>query len=213
MISARPGRGSPDGDRPLPVGDLAGRAGPARPLRRGRAVHSSGSGSGAVRDRLRTSGGALCWPPDIRGWAAVVGRLLEPGRHLYIREAHPVLWALEDERTDRQLVIGLPYFETASPKRWDPMAPGASHLPMPRAAVHGPGRGRLVPAAGTPGAPASDVLDSGLQGSPRRHACGPCPAHDRAARPALPIRRQGRQNGLPASTSTSTRPRPMSCSM
>jgi len=30
-----------------------------------------------------------------------------------------MLWALEDEREDEQLVIGLPYFETAEPKRWD----------------------------------------------------------------------------------------------
>ncbi len=66
-----------------------------------------------------TGGGALCWLPDIRAWAAAVGRLLAPGGVFYIREAHPVLWSLDDERADRQLVIGLPYFETGSPKRWD----------------------------------------------------------------------------------------------
>jgi SAM-dependent methyltransferase len=70
-------------------------------------------------DVVYTGGGALCWLPDIRGWAAVVGRLLAPGGVLYIREAHPVLWSLEDERADSQLVIGLPYFEAASPTRWE----------------------------------------------------------------------------------------------
>jgi SAM-dependent methyltransferase len=76
----------------------------------------------AIAERFEfvyTGGGALCWLPDIRGWAAVVGRLLEPGGVFYIREAHPVLWSLEDERSDPELVIGLPYFETASPKRWE----------------------------------------------------------------------------------------------
>jgi SAM-dependent methyltransferase len=75
-----------------------------------------------VRERfdfVYTSGGVLCWLPDIRGWAAVVGRLLKPGGVFYIREAHPILWSLEDERDDQQLVICLPYFETPEPKRWD----------------------------------------------------------------------------------------------
>jgi SAM-dependent methyltransferase len=70
-------------------------------------------------DVVYTGGGALCWLPDIRGWAGVVGRLLKPGGIFYIREAHPVLWALEDERADDALVIGRPYFETPEPKRWD----------------------------------------------------------------------------------------------
>jgi SAM-dependent methyltransferase len=66
-----------------------------------------------------TGGGALCWLPDIRGWAQVVARMLRPGGTFYIREAHPVLWSLEDEREDAQLVICRPYFEVAEPTRWD----------------------------------------------------------------------------------------------
>jgi SAM-dependent methyltransferase len=66
-----------------------------------------------------TGGGALCWLPDIRGWAQVVGQMLQPGGTFYIREAHPVLWSLEDERDDTQLVIGRPYLEVARPTRWD----------------------------------------------------------------------------------------------
>jgi len=68
-------------------------------------------------DIVYTGGGALCWLPDIRGWAQVVGRMLRPGGAFYIREAHPVLWSLEDERDDAQLVIGRPYFEVAQPIR------------------------------------------------------------------------------------------------
>jgi SAM-dependent methyltransferase len=70
-------------------------------------------------DIVYTGGGALCWLRDIRIWAAVLGRMLRPGGTFYIREAHPVLWSLEDERDDAQLVIGRPYFEIARPTRWD----------------------------------------------------------------------------------------------
>jgi SAM-dependent methyltransferase len=70
-------------------------------------------------DIVYTGGGALCWLPDIRSWAQVVSRLLRPGGTFYIREAHPVLWSLEDERDDRLLVIGRPSFEVAEPIRWD----------------------------------------------------------------------------------------------
>ncbi len=98
--------------------DLATRAGlPARFVEA--ELHQAPAAIPEHFDIVYTSGGALCWLPDIRGWADVVGRLLEPGGVFYIREAHPVLWSLEDERTDRQLVIGLPYFETPVPKRWD----------------------------------------------------------------------------------------------
>jgi SAM-dependent methyltransferase len=61
-------------------------------------------------DLVFTGIGALCWLPDIRRWAKVVGELLRPGGRLFIREAHPVLWSI-DERHSDQLVIGYPYFE------------------------------------------------------------------------------------------------------
>jgi SAM-dependent methyltransferase len=74
---------------------------------------------GDTFDVVYTGGGALCWLPDIERWAQVVGQLLKPGGFLHLHEAHPVLWSLEDERDDQQLVIGRPYFEPAEPKRWD----------------------------------------------------------------------------------------------
>ncbi|MET0965467.1 MAG: class I SAM-dependent methyltransferase [Nakamurella sp.] len=64
-------------------------------------------------DLVYTGIGALCWLPDIRRWAGVVQALLKPGGRLFIREGHPVLWALDDTRTDDLLVMGFPYFETA----------------------------------------------------------------------------------------------------
>jgi SAM-dependent methyltransferase len=63
--------------------------------------------------------GALCWLPSIARWAEVVAGLLAPGGRLFIREGHPMLWALQDTREDRLLVVDYPYFETSEPTVWD----------------------------------------------------------------------------------------------
>ena len=63
--------------------------------------------------------GALCWLPDIRCWAEVVGALLRPGGRLFLREGHPVLWALGDVRPDGLLVVEYPYFERPEPTVFD----------------------------------------------------------------------------------------------
>jgi len=68
----------------------------------------------ATFDLVFTGIGALCWLPDVRRWAEVVGALLRPGGRLFIREGHPVLWSI-DERQSDQVVIGYPYFERAEP--------------------------------------------------------------------------------------------------
>jgi len=70
--------------------------------------------SGAF-DLVFTGIGALCWLPDIRPWARTVAGLLRPGGRLFLREGHPVLWALDYERTDDELVLRYPYVETADP--------------------------------------------------------------------------------------------------
>src|SRR5205823_5697947 len=70
-------------------------------------------------DFVFTGIGALCWLPDIKGWASVVSRLLRPGGRLFIREGHPMLWALADRRPDGLLVVEYPYFETAEALVWD----------------------------------------------------------------------------------------------
>jgi SAM-dependent methyltransferase len=63
-------------------------------------------------DLVYTGIGAICWLPHIRRWADVVAGLLRPGGRLFIREGHPVLWAMCDPRPDGLLVIEYPYFET-----------------------------------------------------------------------------------------------------
>jgi SAM-dependent methyltransferase len=70
-------------------------------------------------DLVFTGAGALCWLPDIRRWARVVADLLRPGGRLFLREGHPVLWALADGRPDGLLVLEHPYFEHEHPSVWD----------------------------------------------------------------------------------------------
>lgn len=65
-------------------------------------------------DLVFTGIGALCWLPDISEWAHIVARLLKPGGRLFVREGHPMLWSLDETRTDG-LFVAYPYFETAEP--------------------------------------------------------------------------------------------------
>jgi SAM-dependent methyltransferase len=65
-------------------------------------------------DLVYTGVGALCWLPDIRRWARVVASLLKSGGRLFVRESHPMLWAIDEAQTDR-LEVAYPYFETAEP--------------------------------------------------------------------------------------------------
>jgi SAM-dependent methyltransferase len=69
-------------------------------------------------DLVYTGIGALCWLPDVRAWATVVASLLRPGGRLFIREGHPMLWALGDPRPDQALAIEHPYFEVPGGTRF-----------------------------------------------------------------------------------------------
>jgi SAM-dependent methyltransferase len=70
-------------------------------------------------DLVFTGIGALCWLPSVRRWAEVVSALLRPGGRLFIREGHPVLWALSEPRPDGLLTLEFPYFERDEPMVWD----------------------------------------------------------------------------------------------
>lgn len=70
-------------------------------------------------DLVFTGIGALCWLPSVSRWAAVVAELLKPGGRLFLREGHPMLWALGEPRPDGVLAVEYPYFETAEPLVWD----------------------------------------------------------------------------------------------
>jgi SAM-dependent methyltransferase len=75
-------------------------------------------GRGAF-DFVFTGVGALCWLPSVSRWARVVADVLRPGGRLFIREGHPVLWSLADERDDDLLVLEYPYFERVEPTIFD----------------------------------------------------------------------------------------------
>lgn len=69
-------------------------------------------------DLVYTGIGALPWLPDVRRWAGVVAALLRPSGRLFLREGHPMLWSLDENRTDH-LLIDYPYFETPAPLVFD----------------------------------------------------------------------------------------------
>jgi SAM-dependent methyltransferase len=69
-------------------------------------------------DLVYTGNGALCWLPDIGRWASVVAELLAAGGRLFIREGHPMLWALGEVRADGLLAVEYPYFEREAPLVW-----------------------------------------------------------------------------------------------
>jgi len=48
-------------------------------------------------DRVYVTWGALCWLPDIAGWARIVANFLKPGGSLYLAEGHPAAMVLDDK--------------------------------------------------------------------------------------------------------------------
>lgn len=73
---------------------------------------------GASFDLVYTGIGALCWLPRIADWARIVAALLKPGGRLFLREGHPILWAV-DETLGDEPHLRYPYFEQAEPLKWD----------------------------------------------------------------------------------------------
>ena len=91
-------------DRPRPVAGVAGAGPPARGRRRAPTSTTSRPTptphrrplGGRTFDLVYTGIGALCWLPDIDRWAGVVDDLLEPGGRLFVREGHPMMWAVDE---------------------------------------------------------------------------------------------------------------------
>jgi SAM-dependent methyltransferase len=70
-------------------------------------------------DLVYTGVGALCWLPDLNGWARVIAELLRPGGRMFIRDSHPMLYSMDDSRDDGLLVTSYPYFQAPEPLIWD----------------------------------------------------------------------------------------------
>jgi SAM-dependent methyltransferase len=73
---------------------------------------------GGEFDFVFTGIGALCWLPDVARWAETVASLLRKGGRLFLREGHPMMWAVDEDRTDG-LVLRYPYFEQSEPEHFD----------------------------------------------------------------------------------------------
>lgn len=97
---------------------IAGRAGAAIDFVQSD-VYAARSALDGEFDLVFTGIGALGWLPDIKRWARTVASLLAPGGRLFLREGHPVLWALDYYRTDGVLALTEPYFEHPEPQIYD----------------------------------------------------------------------------------------------
>lgn len=106
-------------------------------------------------DIVYTGIGALNWLPDIRGWARVAAGFVKPGGFLYIYEGHPMLWSIDDERDDQQLVVAYPYFERDEPNAWDTGTTYVDGPPLSKTRTYewNHGLGEIVTA----------IIDSGLR--------------------------------------------------
>lgn len=82
-------------------------------------VHDAVAALGRERfDVVYTGIGALGWLPEAHRWASIVADLLRPNGRLFIREGHPMLFALSDPRPDGLLVVEYPYFEVEGGTRF-----------------------------------------------------------------------------------------------
>jgi SAM-dependent methyltransferase len=63
-------------------------------------------------DLVFVTWGAICWLPDIREWARIVAAMLRSGGALYLADAHPVAYVLDDAKRAADGVPGFfaPYF-------------------------------------------------------------------------------------------------------
>lgn len=80
------------------------------------AQHAPDAVAGDV-DLVYTSIGVVTWLPDLTAWAGSIARLLRPGGTFYIRDGHPMLYTLDDMRSD-VLAVRYRYFPTGEAEMW-----------------------------------------------------------------------------------------------
>ncbi|MDN3310688.1 class I SAM-dependent methyltransferase [Microbacterium oryzae] len=68
-------------------------------------------------DLVYTSIGAICWLADLDRWASQVAALLRDGGLFYIRDGHPMLYALDEDASGLQLRY--PYLSDGTAVSWD----------------------------------------------------------------------------------------------
>ncbi|WP_223624901.1 bifunctional 2-polyprenyl-6-hydroxyphenol methylase/3-demethylubiquinol 3-O-methyltransferase UbiG [Microbacterium sp. EST19A] len=68
-------------------------------------------------DIVYTSIGTITWLDDLERWATQIASLLRPGGTFFIRDGHPLLYALDEEAEN--LTLRYPYFGDGRAQRWD----------------------------------------------------------------------------------------------
>ncbi len=71
-------------------------------------------------DIVYTSGGVLCWLPDLKRWAEIISHFLKPGGFFYILEGHPFSCVFDDSPDATELKVKYSYFHTPEPAEWEP---------------------------------------------------------------------------------------------
>jgi SAM-dependent methyltransferase len=71
-------------------------------------------------DIVYTSGGVLCWLPDLKKWGEIIAHFLKPGGFFYIMEGHPFSTVFDNSRTATELKVTQCYFHKAEPTKWEP---------------------------------------------------------------------------------------------
>jgi SAM-dependent methyltransferase len=95
--------------------DVAGRAGLSAEFVQADVYDAVAALGGRTFDVVYTGLGALCWIPDLAGWAGVIDELLRPGGRAYLAEFHPIHQMMADD----DLTITHGYFGDAQGLRWD----------------------------------------------------------------------------------------------
>jgi SAM-dependent methyltransferase len=106
-------------------------------------------------DVVFASYGALCWAPDLAGWAQIAARYVAPGGELLLIDLHPVGMAMDTVRNDasgRSLRLDRPYFHPHERPPEPPTAPQAGQAPEePPVYAWGYGLGEAVSAVAATG--------------------------------------------------------------
>jgi SAM-dependent methyltransferase len=66
--------------------------------------------AGETFDVVYTGRGAIGWLPDLEPWAEAIAGFVRPGGIFYIHEAHPALWALDDEQPPGEVRLAYDYW-------------------------------------------------------------------------------------------------------
>jgi SAM-dependent methyltransferase len=66
-------------------------------------------------DIVYTSGGVLCWLPDLNKWAKVIAHFLKPGGFFYIMEGHPFSTVFDNSAKAKELKVTQSYFYKPEP--------------------------------------------------------------------------------------------------